>query len=153
MNLQIRPLKTEDVPALARMEEKIFSRPWSEQSFADLLKHDYILCFVAETDGIPIGCAGLTMLDNEGNIDKVMVREDFRGRGVAYQMLERLLEEARKRGITEFTLEVRVGNRPAIHLYEKLGFVSEGVRPKFYDKPMEDAMIMWRRSKERPSWL
>lgn len=153
MNLQIRPLKMEDVPVLARMEEKIFSRPWSEKSFADLLNHDYILCLVAEMDGIHVGCAGLTMLDNEGNIDKVMVREDFRGRGVAYQMLGCLMEEARKRGITEFTLEVRVGNQPAIHLYEKLGFVSEGVRPKFYDKPTEDALIMWLRSKERSSCL
>lgn len=151
MNLQIRPLKMEDVPVLACMEEKIFTRPWSEQSFADLLKHDYILCFVAELDETLVGCAGLTMLDNEGNIDKVMVREDFRGRGVAYQMLGCLMDEAGKRGITEFTLEVRVGNRPAIHLYERLGFVSEGVRPKFYDKPTEDALIMWRRSKDRLS--
>ena len=48
-------------------------------------------------------------------------------------------------GITAFTLEVRKSNQVAIHVYEKLGFVSVGIRPNFYEKPQEDAVIMWRR--------
>ncbi len=44
-----------------------------------------------------------------------------------------------------FTLEVRVSNVPAIRLYESLGFVSEGIRKHFYEKPVEDALIMWKR--------
>ena len=43
------------------------------------------------------------------------------------------------------TLEVRVSNAAAIHVYEKAGFVSEGIRPRFYEKPTEDAMILWKR--------
>ena len=39
----------------------------------------------------------------------------------------------------------RVSNRSAIHVYEKFGFVSEGSRPRFYEKPVEDANIMWKR--------
>ena len=146
MNLQIRPIKPEDAPALAQIEKENFSLPWSEQAFAELPERTYNLYLVAEVNGTPIGCAGLTVLDNEGDIDKVMVREDCRGQGVACQMLRQLMEEAEKCGVTDFTLEVRVGNQAAIRLYEKLGFVSEGVRPKFYEKPVEDALIMWRRS-------
>lgn len=145
MILEICPLKTEDVPVLAQLEREIFSLPWSERAFAELLEHEYNLYLVANVDGIPIGCAGLTVLGNEGDIDKVMVREDCRAQGVAYRMLRQLMAEAEKRGVTEFTLEVRTGNRAAIRLYEKLGFVSEGIRPKFYEKPVEDALIMWRR--------
>lgn len=146
MNLYIRPLKTEDAPVLAQIEKEIFSLPWSEHAFLELLEHSYNLYLVAEINRTPIGCVGLTVLDNEGDIDKVMVRKDCRGRGVAYQMLRQLMEEAGKRGVTDFTLEVRAGNQAAIRLYEKLGFVPEGVRPKFYEKPVEDALIMWRRS-------
>ncbi|MDE7430041.1 MAG: GNAT family N-acetyltransferase, partial [Lachnospiraceae bacterium] len=50
-----------------------------------------------------------------------------------------------REGLTAYTLEVRVSNQAAIGLYEKLGFASEGIRPNFYEKPTEDAMIMWKR--------
>ena len=81
----------------------------------------------------------------EGNINNVVVEEAYRGQGLAYAMMQELLIRGREMGCTEFTLEVRVSNAPAIHVYQKLGFVSEGIRPRFYEKPVEDAMIMWIR--------
>ena len=60
-------------------------------------------------------------------------------------MLLQLLDEGRKMGAKEFTLEVRVSNAGAIHVYESLGFVTEGVRKNFYEEPTEDALIMWKR--------
>ena len=59
--------------------------------------------------------------------------------------MEYMLEEASKNGMGDCTLEVRVGNTTAICLYESLGFKGEGVRPDFYEKPKEDALIMWKR--------
>ncbi|MCM1100092.1 MAG: ribosomal protein S18-alanine N-acetyltransferase [Clostridium sp.] len=144
-NVIIRPLRETDVPGLARIEREIFSMPWSEKAFLELLEHPYSLYMVAESEGRPIGCAGLTMLDNEGDIEKVMVEEARRGQGVGAVLLEELLREAARRGVRDFTLEVRAGNRPAIRLYEKFGFAAEGLRPNFYTKPPEDALIMWRR--------
>lgn len=141
----IRPLRAEDAPALAQMEREIFSMPWTERAFAELLDRSYNLYLVAEWEGSLVGCAGLTVLGNEGDIEKVMVREDSRGRGIADSMLGELIAAGERLGITEFTLEVRAGNLPAIRLYEKFGFVSEGIRPRFYEKPVEDAVIMWRR--------
>ncbi|MDE7270492.1 MAG: ribosomal protein S18-alanine N-acetyltransferase [Acetatifactor sp.] len=141
----IRPLRAEDAPTLAQIEQKIFSMPWSEHAFLELLECSYHLYLAAEWEGMLVGCAGLTVLDNEGDIEKVMVREDFRRRGIAGSMLRELIAAGERLGITEFTLEVRAGNAPAIRLYEKFGFVSEGIRPGFYEKPAEDAVIMWRR--------
>ena len=145
MSVLIRPFCMEDVTELVELETVIFSVPWSEQQFADLLKRDYCLYMVAQKDDKIVAFAGLTILVDEGDIDKVMVAEPYRGRGIADSLMRELLAEAGRRGVKDFTLEVRAGNTPAIRLYEKLGFVSEGIRPRFYDKPVEDAMIMWLR--------
>ena len=66
-------------------------------------------------------------------------------------MLGYVLEEGRKLGAEAFTLEVRTGNQPAIRLYEKFGFIGEGVRKGFYKAALgrngddrEDALIMWK---------
>lgn len=145
MSVLIRPFCMEDVPELVEMEKAIFSVPWSEQQFADLLKRDYCLYMVAQKEERIVGFAGLTILVDEGDIDKVMVAESCRGLGIADSLMRELLAEAGQRGVKDFTLEVRAGNTPAIRLYEKHGFASEGIRPRFYDKPVEDAMIMWLR--------
>lgn len=145
MEIVIRKLQVSDVEPLAAIEAASFSMPWSARDFHDLIFREYCLYMVAEVDGEVAGCAGLTNSCNEGNIDNVVVAERFRGQGVAQKLLAELLVQAEAQGMEAFTLEVRVSNVPAIHLYEKMGFVSEGIRPKFYEKPTEDAMIMWRR--------
>ncbi|MBQ4537752.1 MAG: ribosomal protein S18-alanine N-acetyltransferase [Lachnospiraceae bacterium] len=144
-NLMIRPLQESDVEPLSIIEAESFSMPWSAKDFADLLKRDYCVYLVAEVDGEVAGCLGMTDICHEGNIDNVVVAERFRGRGIATQLMETLFTEGEKRGVEAYTLEVRVSNAAAIHLYEKMGFVSEGVRPGFYERPVEDALIMWRR--------
>ncbi len=141
----IRGLRETDTETLGVIEAESFSMPWSAQDFADLLKHDYCKYIVAEVDGEVVGCCGMTDSCNEGNIDNVVVAEAYRGRGIAQKMLQQLMTEGQAEGITAYTLEVRVSNAPAIHVYEKLGFVSEGIRPRFYERPTEDAMIMWKR--------
>ncbi len=145
MKLTIRPLREEDIGALAEMEARAFSMPWTAQDFADLLKYDYCLYLVAEVDGAVAGCLGMRILCGEGNIDNVVVADRYRGRGIAQKMLCELLKTGAERGVKAYTLEVRSSNAAAIHIYEKAGFVSEGVRPGFYEKPTEDALIMWKR--------
>lgn len=145
MDIIIRKLQESDITELSRIEEEAFSMPWSPQDFVDLLHRDYCLYLVAEADGAVAGCCGLTNSFGEGNIDNVVVGKSFRGMGIAQQMLRELIRLGEAEGIEAFTLEVRVSNAAAIHIYEKCGFVSEGIRPNFYEKPAEDAMIMWRR--------
>ncbi len=144
-DLIIRELGEEDIIPLSEIEAQSFSMPWSPKAFADLLSKDYCTYLVAEMDGRIVGSCGMTNICNEGNIDNVVVAEEFRGRGIAQKLLRELLKLGETQGVEAFTLEVRVSNAAAICVYEKLGFVSEGIRPRFYEKPIEDAMIMWRR--------
>lgn len=143
--LTIRHLKAGDVKSISILAKESFTMPWSEQAFANLVQDQNSLFLVALEDQKLVGGCGLTHIVDEGDIHNVMVSADCRGRGIGTEMLECLLEEGKARGIREFTLEVRVSNQAAIHLYEKLGFASEGIRPGFYEEPVEDALIMWKR--------
>lgn len=145
MVIEIHKLRAEDVEAVSRIEEASFSMPWSPRDFAQLVEAEDSLYLVARADGQVAGCCGVTNISGEGDINNVVVEESMRGRGIAQTMLAELLRRGQEMGIGDYTLEVRVSNAPAIHVYEKLGFVSEGIRPGFYEKPREDAMIMWRR--------
>lgn len=145
MEILIRRLEPEDVEPLARIEEREFSMPWSAEDFEKLIDKENCLYLVAEADGQVVGSCGMTFGFGEGNIDNVVVSREFQNEGIAQRLLEELFVQGSQAGVSAFTLEVRVSNAPAIHVYEKLGFASEGIRPRFYEKPVEDAMIMWRR--------
>lgn len=144
----IRPMEERDVPAVSRLEETAFSMPWSPDAFLDMVKREDSLYVVATVGEEPIGCCGVTNACGDGDINNVVVDEAWRNKGVGKKMLEVLMEWGKETGIENYTLEVRVSNAPAIHLYEKLGFESAGIRPGFYDKPREDAVIMWKRQEE-----
>lgn len=145
MQLVIREFRESDIEPISIIEAESFSMPWSAEDFAGLLKRDYCLYLTAEADGEAVGCIGMTILCGEGNIDNVVVAEKFRGRGIGGKLLQELFKQGEERGVEAYTLEVRVSNHAAIHIYEKAGFVSEGIRPGFYERPREDALIMWKR--------
>lgn len=143
--IQYRRLREEDVPAISRLEKETFSMPWSAESFLQMIEREDTAYFVAEEDGQILGGCGLLLIAGEGNITNVAVAATARRRGVATGLLTYLIQEGDRAGLTAYTLEVRVSNAAAIALYEKFGFVSEGIRPNFYENPREDAMIMWKR--------
>lgn len=144
MEIEIRSLREEDIETLARIEAESFSMPWSAAAFRELLDHPDCFYLVAVADGEVAGGAGYTSLSGEGSIDNVVVAEAYRNRGIGSALVRELLARGEAQGAQAFTLEVRVSNEAAIHLYEKYGFRSEGIRPRFYERPTEDAMIMWK---------
>lgn len=58
---------------------------------------------------------------NRAHIMNVYVREEYRRRGIAREMMEMLLDEAKSRGVTQITLDATESGRP---LYQALGFES-----------------------------
>ncbi len=145
VEIEIRELHKEDIEELAKIESEAFSMPWSKQDFEALLSHSYCFYLVALADGHIAGTCGYTNSCNEAAIDNVVVAEAYQNHGIAQALLTELIKRGEALQVEAFTLEVRVSNAKAIHIYEKFGFRSEGIRPRFYEKPTEDAMIMWRR--------
>jgi ribosomal-protein-alanine N-acetyltransferase len=140
-----RRMTPEDVPVISRLEEETFSMPWSASSFLEMISKEDARYYVAEKDGKILGGCGVLMIAGEGNITNVVIAPEARNQGIGTAMLRHLMAEGDQEGLTAYTLEVRISNVAAIHVYEKLGFESAGIRPGFYEKPVEDAIIYWKR--------
>lgn len=144
----IREMKEEDIPAVCKIESSIFSKPWSANSFLSSIKDVNNIYLVVEDKGQILGYCGLWGIVGEGQINNVVVMKESRNKGLGRIMLQRLLELGKEKGLEEFTLEVRVSNENAIHLYRSLLFKDAGIRKNFYEEPIEDALIMWYREGE-----
>ena len=143
--ISIRTMTLQDIPRVAAMEKMIFPDPWSEKVYEETLRLPEAEYVIAQSGEMIAGAAGVRNIVGTGEITNVMVLPEYRRQGIGRMMMEEVLNRGRALGADEFTLEVRAGNAAAIGLYESLGFVPEGVRPRFYRNPVEDALIMWIR--------
>ena len=91
---------------------------------------------VITVDNIQIGTVELCPERME--IARLNIFEPYQDKGYGTEVVKSLVEQGYK------SLWVRADNARAIHVYEKCGFESAGVRPGFYDHPKEDGLIMWR---------
>lgn len=137
--ITIVPMAAAHIPALAALERACFADPWSEAALLEELDNPCAAFLVAERDGVPVGYVGCHHIAGEGYITNVAVDPACRRQGIARQLLTTALRDWPH--LSRITLEVRVSNAPAIALYEGLGFVKDGVRPRFYAHPTEDAAI------------
>lgn len=140
--IQIREMQVKDADAVAGLEMQIFSQPWSRQGFIDSLNLGSAVFLVAEEDDRILGYIGMYFTMDEGEITNVAVDPLKRCCGVGGRLIEAMKKEAEQRALVRIVLEVRVSNQGAIRLYERNGFVNQGVRRGFYEFPKEDAYIM-----------
>ena len=130
------------VPQVAELETICFCDPWSEKSVASELDNALALWLVAVEDGRVAGYVGSQTVMGETDMMNIAVYPEFRRRGIAEQLVEALIEQLRELGSKCLTLEVRASNDAAQALYEKLGFLQIGRRPRYYRNPKEDALIL-----------
>lgn len=144
MYYEIVPMDRSHVDQIADLEKQCFSMPWSPTMLEDAL-YDANACFIVAEDeeGNVIGYAGLHTVLDEGYIDNIAVEADARRHGVASALLDVFCRFAGV-NLAFLTLEVRKSNAAAIALYEKYGFQQAGLRPGYYQRPREDAIIMTR---------
>lgn len=137
----VRRLAYSDLPAVVSIERRSFPAPWSLAMFVLELSKPSGICLAAVEGGELAGYLVCSRYDRVWHLMNVAVAPDRRRRGIASRLIGRLLEEGGED--LPFTLEVRVSNREAIAMYERLGFRSAGVRPRYYHDNGEDALIMW----------
>ena len=141
--MEIIRMNESHVPSVAAIEKECFGRDaWSERSVAGELTNALALWLVAVEDGQVAGYVGSQTVCNETDMMNVAVTADFRRRGIGEQLVIALVEELKALESHSLTLEVRASNTPAQAMYEKLGFTEVGRRPRYYQNPKEDALIL-----------
>ena len=84
---------------------------------------DAVAFFVIRDSGAPAGCGGIKLFGTEyGEIKRMWVRPEFRGKGYGKLMLDHLAAHARAHDVGILRLETGIHQHAAIRLYEREGF-------------------------------
>ena len=146
---QIRRLSYADLPQVVAIERRAFPTPWSLAMFVLELSKPAGVCLAAtDPSGELVGYVICSRYDAVWHLMNVAVDPAHRRRHVASALLAELIERVGPEAA--ITLEVRTSNTSAMALYERFGFVSAGVRPRYYQDSGEDAVIMWRTVDGKP---
>lgn len=132
-----------DAEYIAEAEESVFSDPWSCSGIAHFCdcSSAFVICSNDENGDLS-GYAVGSFAAGEGELLRIAVLPDHRGKGLGKALLSKFLSEMRTRNVSTVFLEVRVSNEHAISLYESTGFESYTIRRNYYKNPAEDAVMM-----------
>jgi ribosomal-protein-alanine N-acetyltransferase len=146
VTIEIRRLTPRDLGAIEEIERRAYPTPWSRSMFAGELAKPTSICLGAFLldDDVLVGYVIISRYVDAWHVMNVATSPDFRRRGIAKALLDRLFELTTGDERRGYTLEVRVSNRSAIKLYEGLGFHARGIRRGYYTDNREDALIMWK---------
>jgi ribosomal-protein-alanine N-acetyltransferase len=141
----IEPLTRADVDDVVALEEAAFTNPWTKAMYlAELENAGVSYCFLArDASRRAVGFCSFWQVLDELHINNLAVLPDLRRSGIGSLLLAFVLKQGAELGARRATLEVRRSNHAARMLYERFGFTVSGVRPNYYSKPVEDALVLW----------
>lgn len=137
-------LQGEDLAAMTAIEQVSFANPWSAEELGWLLQEASGLCVGVWVGDELIGYGLGQVADGCFHLASLATAPVWRRRGWGGRLLQELLGRARRRGCRGCRLEVRTSNRAALALYRSQGFEEEGRLERFYTRPVEDGLVMYR---------
>ncbi|MEM7442242.1 MAG: GNAT family N-acetyltransferase [Pseudomonadota bacterium] len=161
MTVSVRDLRSEDLEAVHEMLTSLHViRGTMRLPHAPLdltrkrLEHrSGVIKLVAEAEGSVVGFGELITYpdlprhNHAGEVNVIIVREDWQGKGVARTLMQEMIDLAENwLGLTRLSLIVWTSNQRAIDIYERFGFVVEGTMRNyaFRDGEYIDAQLMAR---------
>ena len=141
--ISFRLCEEKDLPFVMELDREAFFDPWSRDTWQGELQNKIAVWLVEELNNQVVGYAGIWVVAVEAQVMRVAVKEELRNQGLGLVLTRALIQKAWDAGAEAVTLEVRESNVAAQKVYERCGFVSEGVRPNYYEDAHEGAVIMW----------
>jgi len=134
--LRLRPLRPEDEPMLHDLAAHMSHEDLRLRFFTPVqglthvvaarlsqLDYDRELALLAEGDGMALGVVHFFADPDKLRAEyAIAVRSDWKGRGVGFLLMNRLIHIARQRGIGELVGEVLRENQPMLQMCRELGF-------------------------------
>ena len=141
----LREMLVDDLDQVMEIEEELFFCSLDKRRISDISyeRECNVSCCGRKKAG-SLGIAAFLLCWTRGDVTNVAVRRDRQREGIGNFLMESMIRLAEERGITMIHLEVRAGNETAIRLYERQGFVRDGLRKAYYTDPTEDAVLMTR---------
>ena len=147
----IATMNHETVEAVAQLESQFFSTPWSHGDLVNELENPWAIWLTATENDKLAGYLGIQYGPDGADIMSIATEPAFRGKGVAKLLLQEMEQRLIALSLQWITLEVRPSNASALALYKSLGFQQVGRRPRYYQKPTEDALLLTKYFKEEPT--
>jgi ribosomal-protein-alanine N-acetyltransferase len=175
LTVHVVSMRRRHVRSVVRIEESVYPRPWSSSLFlSELALRTTRAYFVARVGREVVGYAGLMMTADDGHVTTIAVDPRWQRHRVATRLMLALARESLARRAKNLTLEVRLSNLGAQHLYRRFGFAPVGVRKNYYQFPAdssppspslsregeashgelvnEDALVMWAHDVDGPDY-
>ena len=134
-----------DLKPAHAIEQAVALSPWSLSQFLNLRLQANTGFLVAENgEKELLGFALFQRVLDEMTLLNIAVHPDAQCRGVGRALLAAVIAEGRAQAAARLLLEVRASNVTAIRLYQREGFIDDGMRKGYYRAAggREDARLM-----------
>lgn len=137
-------LGAEHIDDVTDLEQICFSHPISRKNLELLLLGEMGKGFVSyDTEKASVAAyGGVIVAGGEAQVLNVATHPDYRRKGLAKEIMSRIIDHSVLCDAEYITLEVREKNVPAISLYRSIGFYEVGRIKEYYKDPNEDALIL-----------
>ena len=130
--LNISFMKIQDLDDISDNLEKDFDDFWNYNIFKSELENPNSKYFMCKLNNEIVGFAGVLIVLDEADITNIVIKKDFRNKGIGTSLLNYLIEFCKSQNLTKINLEVSSKNDIAINLYKKFGFKQVGNRKNYY---------------------
>ena len=140
MNLLINTMTLDDLKEIENILYTDFDDFWNYEILKEELTSQNNIYLVAKINDEIVGFAGIKIILDEADLMNIVVKKDYRKKGIASSLLKKLIFIAKEKNLKSINLEVNAKNLSAISLYKKFNFIEIGKRKNYYQN--DDAILM-----------
>ncbi|CCH45975.1 hypothetical protein BN7_5562 [Wickerhamomyces ciferrii] len=135
---QLKIESEKDFECIKSLISDDLSEPYSIYVYRFFLNQWPDLCYIAKTGNDNLIGVVISKLEPHrdvrlrGYIGMLAVQKQYRGRGIAKELVKKTINEMIEQGCDEVMLETEVVNIPAITLYENMGFIRSKRLYRYY---------------------